>query len=47
MLMLAREAGLHKLQHVSGAALARRYFARRSKDLPPASAEELLIATTE
>lgn len=47
ILALAREAGFREVQHVSAAALAKRYFAGRTDDLrPPNNAEELLIATT-
>jgi methyltransferase (TIGR00027 family) len=47
MLMLAREAGFKRVQHVSAAALAQRYFAGRSDGLrPPNNSEELLVATT-
>lgn len=46
MLELAREAGLTKIQHISGATLARRYFARESDGPQLASSEEMLIATT-
>ena len=47
ILSLAREAGFRKVEHVSAAALAQRYFAHRTDGLrPPNNAEELLIATT-
>jgi methyltransferase (TIGR00027 family) len=47
MLELAREAGFRDVQHVSAAALARRYFAGRTDGLrPPNNSEELLLATT-
>ena len=47
MLALAREAGFKKVQHVSAAALAQRYFAGRTDGLrPPNNTEELLVATT-
>jgi O-methyltransferase involved in polyketide biosynthesis len=47
MLALARDAGFREVQHVSGQALAERYFAGRTDDLrPPNNAEELLVATT-
>ncbi len=47
MLALAREAGFQQAQHVSGDALAQRYFAGRTDGLrPPGSAEELLVAKT-
>jgi hypothetical protein len=48
MLALAREAGFEKVEHVSAAALAQRYFAGRTDGLrPPNNSEELLVATTE
>jgi len=47
MLTLARDAGFKKVQHVSAAMLAERYFANRSDGLrPPNNSEELLVATT-
>ncbi|HVV52213.1 MAG TPA: class I SAM-dependent methyltransferase [Polyangia bacterium] len=46
MLALAREAGFKQVQHVSGVALAQRYFSGRPDLLRPGSAEELLLATT-
>jgi methyltransferase (TIGR00027 family) len=47
MLTVARNAGFANVQHVSGAALAERYFAGRADGLrPPSNAEELLVATT-
>jgi methyltransferase (TIGR00027 family) len=47
MLAFGREAGFRDVRHVSGAALAERYFAGRSDGLcPPNNAEELLVATT-
>jgi len=47
MLALGREAGFRDVQHVSAAALARRYFAGRTDGLrPPDNSEELLVATT-
>ncbi|CAA9889616.1 S-adenosyl-L-methionine-dependent methyltransferase (fragment) [Candidatus Methylobacter favarea] len=46
IMILAREAGFEKVQHVSAAALAERYFADRSDGLrPPNNSEELLVAT--
>jgi methyltransferase (TIGR00027 family) len=45
MLTMAREAGFRKVEHVSSAALTRRYFAGRTDGLRPGS-EALLIATT-
>jgi methyltransferase (TIGR00027 family) len=46
MLTLAREAGFRKVQHVSAAILAQRYFAGRTDGLrPPNNSEELLVAT--
>jgi methyltransferase (TIGR00027 family) len=47
MLRLAGEAGFRRVQHVSAATLAQRYFAGRTDGLrPPNNAEELLVATT-
>jgi methyltransferase (TIGR00027 family) len=47
MLALAREAGFARVEHVSAAALAERYFAGRADGLrPPNNSEELLVATT-
>jgi O-methyltransferase involved in polyketide biosynthesis len=47
MLALARDAGFRKVEHVSAAALAQRYFADRTDGLrPPDNSEELLVATT-
>jgi methyltransferase (TIGR00027 family) len=47
ILALAREASFREVQHVSTAALAQRYFARRTDGLrPPNNSEELLVATT-
>lgn len=47
MLALARDAGFRKVQHVSAAELAQRYFADRTDGLrPPAHSEELLVAIT-
>ena len=46
MLTLARDAGLRKVQHVSAASLAQRYFAGRTDGLrPPNNSEELLVAS--
>lgn len=46
ILALAREAGFEKVQHVSAAALAERYFTGRTDGLrPPDNSEELLVAT--
>jgi methyltransferase (TIGR00027 family) len=46
MLQMARDAGFKKVEHVSAAALAERYFAGRTDDLrPPNNSEELLVAT--
>lgn len=46
ILALAREAGFKKVQHVSAAALAERYFAGRTDGLrPPNNSEELLVAS--
>jgi hypothetical protein len=48
MLRMAREAGVKEVQHVSAAALGKRYFAGRTDGLrPPNNTEELLVATTE
>ena len=46
MLDLAREVGFKAAEHVSGAALAERYFANRSDGLRPSSGEDLLVART-
>jgi methyltransferase (TIGR00027 family) len=47
MLALAREAGFKKVQHVSAATLAQRYFSGRTDGLrPPDNSEEMLVATT-
>jgi len=47
MLALARETGFQKVEHVSAATLAARYFAGRTDGLrPPNNTEELLVATT-
>ncbi len=47
MLALARDAGFRDVQHVSAAALARRYVADRTDGLrPPDDSEEFLVATT-
>ena len=47
MLTLARDTGFRKVQHVSAATLAQRYFAGRTDGLrPPNNSEELLVATT-
>jgi methyltransferase (TIGR00027 family) len=47
ILALAREAGFRKVDHISAAALAERYFANRTDGLrPPRNSEELLVATT-
>jgi methyltransferase (TIGR00027 family) len=47
ILALAREAGFRKVEHVSAAALAERYFACRADGLrPPNHSEELLVAST-
>jgi methyltransferase (TIGR00027 family) len=46
MLELARAAGFSHVEHVSAAALAKRYFADRTDGLrPPLNSEELLVAT--
>ena len=45
MLALACEAGFEKVEHVSAATLAQRYFAGRTDGLrPPSNSEELLVA---
>ncbi|MFG2364767.1 class I SAM-dependent methyltransferase [Streptomyces mirabilis] len=46
MLALARDAGFKDVHHVSGTALAARYFADRTDGLRPSSGEDLLLATT-
>jgi methyltransferase (TIGR00027 family) len=46
MLALAREAGFGEVRHVSGASLAQRYVAGGTDGQRPASAEEMLVATT-
>jgi methyltransferase (TIGR00027 family) len=47
MLTLAREAGFRKVEHVSAASLAQRYFEGRIDGLhPPNHSEEFLLATT-
>ncbi|MEU9114394.1 class I SAM-dependent methyltransferase [Streptomyces sp. NPDC048483] len=46
MLALAREAGFKDARHVSGAALADRYFADRTDGLRPSSGEDFLVAAT-
>jgi methyltransferase (TIGR00027 family) len=46
MLALARDAGFKHVHHVSGTALAERYFADRTDGLRPSSGEDLLVATT-
>ncbi|MFI1497011.1 class I SAM-dependent methyltransferase [Streptomyces platensis] len=46
MLALAREAGFEDTRHVSGDALAERYFADRTDGLRPSSGEDLLLAVT-
>lgn len=46
MLALAREAGFRQVEHLSGAEIARRYFAGRADGLRPASGEEFLVART-
>jgi len=47
MLGRARDAGFRKVEHVSAAMLAQRYFANRTDGLrPPNNSEELLVATT-
>jgi methyltransferase (TIGR00027 family) len=46
IMALADEAGFTKVQHVTGAELALRYFADRTDGLrPPNNAENLLVAT--
>lgn len=47
MLAMAREAGFQKVEHVSAATLAERYFAGRTDGMrPPGNSEELMVATT-
>ncbi|MFB8278800.1 class I SAM-dependent methyltransferase [Nocardia colli] len=46
MLAVAEEAGFPDTQHVSGNALAERYFANRTDGLHPSSGEDFLVATT-
>jgi methyltransferase (TIGR00027 family) len=47
IMTLASESGFRKVQHVSAASLAQRYFAGRTDGLrPPNNAEELLVAVT-
>lgn len=46
LVALARDAGFRDARHVSGAALAERYFAGRSDGLRPSSGEDFLVATT-
>ncbi|MFJ8314021.1 MULTISPECIES: class I SAM-dependent methyltransferase [unclassified Streptomyces] len=46
MLARAREAGFEDARHVSGSALAERYFADRTDGLSPSTGEDLLLATT-
>lgn len=47
MLAFAREAGFKEVQHVSPAALTKRYFTGRADGFrPPKNGEEMLVATT-
>lgn len=46
MLAVAEGAGFPDAQHVSGNALAERYFANRTDGLHPSSGEDFLVATT-
>jgi methyltransferase (TIGR00027 family) len=46
MLALAREAGFQDAQHVSGSALAERYFAGRTDGLRPSTGEDFVVPTT-
>lgn len=46
VMALARECGFTAVEHVSGTALADRYFAGRSDGLRPSTGEDLLIART-
>jgi len=47
ILAMARDAGFKRVEHVSAAALAQRYFAGRADGLrPPNNSEELLVAST-
>jgi len=46
ILALARDAGFTKVQHISAATLAERYFSGRTDGLrPPENSEELLVVT--
>ncbi|MFG2503799.1 class I SAM-dependent methyltransferase [Streptomyces sp. NPDC048441] len=46
MVALARDAGFKEAEHVSGSALAERYFAHRADGLRPSTGEDLVLATT-
>ena len=46
LLDLARAVGFKDAQHVSGTALAERYFANRTDALRPSTGEDVLVATT-
>lgn len=46
MLAMARAAGFHDARHVSGSALAERYFADRTDGLRPSTGEDFVVATT-
>jgi methyltransferase (TIGR00027 family) len=46
ILALARDTGFKGATHVSGEALAERYFSNRTDGLRPSSGEDLLVATT-
>jgi methyltransferase (TIGR00027 family) len=46
MLALARDSGFVRAEYVSGALLAKRYFADRTDGLHPTASEALLVAST-
>ena len=47
MVNLAKQAGFKRVEHVSGAELAKRYFEGRTDGLrPPENAEEFVVALT-
>jgi methyltransferase (TIGR00027 family) len=46
ILTLAREAGFQRVDHVSGADLAERYFKGRRDDLRPSRGEDFLVASS-
>ena len=45
MIDLARQAGFKKVEHLSTASLAPKYFSKRTDNLKPSTGEELLIAS--